>query len=243
MTYRPQKILTTNGKTGVSIDLPIKGHCKPTKICSKDCYARSGHQAMKVCTRKQKWVSDYLRGDDISELVQEARLFAAVRLNGCGDLLPEHINNLFKLAEACPFTQFWGMTRKKDIAMAVNGMNGFPDQPNLRILLSVDASSPESVWKYPGPLCFGPRRPEDQVPDDPRIKVVFPRHFAGKVIKDIPEHPLDCQGVYHRISGCMECGRCWMWKKPVSQYQKNQDHSLDRLKNSLEKAEKAKQAA
>jgi hypothetical protein len=234
MTYHPQQILSKNGKTGVSIDLPLKGHCSPTKNCAKDCYARCGHQARPDALRKQQWVSDYLLGNDLSSLAMEARQYSAVRLNGSGDLLKGHVKNIIKLAQYCPYTQFWGMTRKKDVAYALNGKNGFPKLPNLRILLSVDATSPEKVWRYDGAMCYGPRRAEDTVPDDPRIITVFPRHHAGRVIKGIPEHSKDCQGVYHRISGCMECARCWSWNGTLARIP---NPSLERLEASLDRLE------
>lgn len=208
--YEPNYILTKNKKCNASIDLPIEGHCRPTRICMHDCYARFGHQAMDNCVRKQQWLSKYLANPDrfggLSRLAEECRPLRAVRLNGSGDLLPAHVPTLVRLAEICPETQFWGMTRKPGIARRINSR-----LPNLRILVSVDASSPASAWKYNGALCFGPRQPEDEVPEDPRIVTVFPRHHGGKVIKGMPHHPKDCQGVWHTISGCMACGRCWNW--------------------------------
>lgn len=205
------QLLSKNAKTGVSIDFPIKHHCRPSKICMTYCYARFGHQAMRNARNKQIKVSEYLKGKDISDLILEAKLYSTVRLCGSGDMLKEHVSNIIKLAKECPYTQFWGMTRKKEIAYALNGKGKYPKMSNLRILLTVDATSPQSVWNYEGAMCFGPRRPEDTVPNDDRIITVFPRHQGGRVIKGIPEHPKDCQAVYHRISGCLECGRCWSW--------------------------------
>lgn len=202
----PQTILSKNSKCGHSINLPIKGHCRPTKACSFCCYARTGRTTLPESIAKQTWVSNYLTGNDLSRLIKECRKLNHVRLNGTGDLNKEHVPALLSLASLVPDTQFWGMTRKTDIAMAINGR-----LPNLKLLVSVDATSPPSAWNYPGKLCYGPRRPEDTVPDDPRIVTVFPRHFAGRVIKAVPHHPKDCQGVWHTISGCNECGRCWNW--------------------------------
>jgi Gene product 88 len=205
--YHPQTILSRNGKTGVSLDLPIKAHCRPTKNCAKDCYARCGRMNYPDALKKHSWTSRYLEGSDIKELIREARMYFAVRLNGSGDLNSNHTRSILNLAKACPMTQFWGMTRKAEIAKALNGR-----RPNLRLLVSVDASSPKAAWNYQGAMCWGPRRAEDVIPQDPRIKVVFPRHFAGHVIKGIKPHPLDCQAVWHNIEGCHACGRCWSWK-------------------------------
>ena len=163
-SYAPGTILSTNTKTGCSINLPIKGHCRPTKNCSKTCYAKCGHTALPSNLRKQNWVSDYLKGKDISQLIKECRARTAVRVSATGDLQTEHIPNLIRLAKACPATQFWGMTRKLEIARAVNNKVS-----NLKIMVSVDSSSPDSVWKYNGVLCFGPRYKTDRVPSSPII--------------------------------------------------------------------------
>jgi hypothetical protein len=204
--YHPTKILSDNSKTGASINLPIIGHCTPTKNCAKSCYAKTGPCTWKNSTRKQIWVSNYLAGKNIQELIKETRRKTAVRLSGTGDLNPQHLPNLFSLAVQCPDTMLWGMTRKTDLAKEINGR-----YPNLKLLVSVDASSPSSVWNYQGALCYGPRLPEDTVPKDSRIHTIFPLHIHGKVKDTMPAHPKDCQAVYHRISGCMECGRCWKW--------------------------------
>ena len=204
--YSPQTILSKNIKTGCSINLPIKGHCTPTKNCAHDCYGKCGHTVYPVSLRKQKYVSDYLKNNDLSRLITECQKRTAVRISGVGDLLIEHVNNIINLAKACPNTMFWGMTRKINIANAINHK-----LPNLKLLLSVDASSPSSVWNYPDKICFGPRRANDSVPDDPRIQTVFPRHFAGRIVGPVPYHRKDCPAVRHTVSGCLECGHCWKW--------------------------------
>jgi hypothetical protein len=202
-------ILSTNKKTNVSLNLPTS-NCHPTAICSHCCYGRHhflGHARRAL----NKWdrVSDYLSTTkDCQELISEARVYSSVRLAGIGDILPSHVRPLLKLAKACPQTQFWGMTRKTDLATKLNGRLA-----NLHLLVSVDASSPDKVWEYKGRMCFGPRRAEDSVPSDRRLVTVFPYHNSGSVVGKIPEHRLDCPAVRHTVSGCSECGRCWKWHK------------------------------
>ena len=205
--YHPTTILSSNTKTGCSINLPIKGHCRPTKNCAKTCYAKCGHTALPSNLKKQQWVSDYLKGTDLTELIRECQGWTAVRLSGTGDLLIEHVPNIRQIAKACPATQFWGMTRKIEIAKALNNK-----LPNLKIMVSVDSSSPESVWKYQGTLCWGPRLTADKVPKT-GIHTIFPYHFAGKVvnIKNMPRDKRDCPAVRHTVSGCLSCNRCWNW--------------------------------
>lgn len=206
--YKPIHLLSDNIKTSCSIDLPIKGHCTPTEICVKTCYARRGTQAWPNPKRKQKYISEYLKGDNIDGLIHECMLRTTVRISGSGDLLIQHVRNIIRLAEACQDTQFWGMTRKVSIAEAING-----NLPNLRLLVTVDVSSPKSVWNYEGKLCFGPRRENDDVPDDPRIVTIFPYHSGGRIVGNVPEHEKDCPAVRnHGIITCILCHRCWRWK-------------------------------
>lgn len=202
--YKPVNILSENKKTGHSLDLPIKGHCRPSKNCSHDCYAKSGHQALPIAQKKHKYVSNYLKRHNIKQLISECMSQHAIRLSGSGDLLMKHVPQILRLAKACPQTKFWGMTRKLEIAEALNNK-----LPNLQLLVTVDSSSPKKTWTYPGKLCFGPHRPNETVPSDDRIVTVFPRHFAGHVIKGVQEHPKDCPAVWHKVSGCIECQKCW----------------------------------
>jgi hypothetical protein len=207
--YSPSTILSENRKTGCSLNMPIKGHCRPTKNCSRTCYARSGHTALPSNLRKQNWLSEYLKGRDISQLIQECRDHTAVRLSGTGDLQTQHVPNILKLARACPATMFWGMTRKLEIAKALNG-----HYPNLKIMVSVDSSSPEAVWNYQGTLCWGPRLATDKVPKAyKRIRTIFPYHRSGKIVqvKSMPQDKRDCPAVRHTKNGCLDCGRCWNW--------------------------------
>lgn len=207
--YNPVKIISDNGKTGVSINFPIKGHCRPTKLCSNSCYAKSGSMAYPNSKKKQQYVSDYFADpdNDMLQIIVESRNSNTVRLNGSGDILPSHLNNILILAVGCPNTMFYGMTRKPEIAEGLNNQ-----LPNLKLLLTIDAETPKKVWKnYKGKLCFGPRREIDKVPNNKRIITVFPYHCHGKVVKGTPTHKKDCQAVYHNISGCSECGRCWDW--------------------------------
>jgi hypothetical protein len=208
-SYSPQQLLTVNRKTGSSIDLPIKGHCKPTRICLATCYAKRGTQTFPAPKRKQLYISKYLRGKDLSQMIYELKGKSAVRLSGSGDLLSKHVLNVIHMAEAAPDTVLWGMTRKPEIAQEINDAG----LPNLSILLTVDASSPDStLWNYPGAMCFGPRLEGDNVPRDKRIITVFPYHSGGKIVGNIPIHYKDCPAVRKKKKGCLECHKCWNWK-------------------------------
>jgi len=201
-------ILSSNKKTGVSLNF-TRADCRPTTTCLKCCYGKA-HYLGNGKAALAKWArnSQYLATTpDCKELIVEARAFSAVRISGIGDIIPKQVPNLIKLAKACPGTQFWGMTRKPELAKKLNGR-----LPNLRMLVTVDATSPQSVWDtYDGRLCYGPRRAEDKVPRDKRLVTVFPYHASGKVVGNVPTHALDCPAVRHKVSGCLECTRCWTW--------------------------------
>ena len=204
--YRPGKILSENSKCGHSINLPIKHHCRPTKNCSHTCYARKGRTALPCNKKKQVWVSNYLKGLDLSELIQEVKTKKTVRLSGTGDLNKGHVRGIRRLAKACPNPMLWGMTRKLDIARALN-----KKRKNLKVMVSVDSSSPESVWKYNGILCFGPRLAGDPVPKQKNILTIFPYHSSGKIVGSVPKDSRDCPAVRHQVRGCLDCARCWSW--------------------------------
>lgn len=211
--YHPDTILSVNKKTGCSIDLPIAGHCRPTSSCSRACYAKSGPIAFPHSLKKHVWTSTYLAtAQDISELITECKARTSVRLCGSGDLNLCHIPNILKLASACPSTQFWGMTRKLEIARAINKAR----RRNLRLLVTVDATSPSETWAYKGALCYGPRRAseseEDSRLNDSRIVTVFPYHSHGKIVDHVPGHKKDCPAIRHTKSGCMDCGHCWTYQ-------------------------------
>ena len=204
------KYLSSNSKTGVSINLPIKGHCLPTKNCARTCYAKSGNMIYPNAKAKQIRVSRMLIKGDIKEFIIECSLYAYVRLNGSGDLKMSQVKSVIKLARACPNTIFWGMTRKIDIAKAINGK-----RKNLSLLVTVDATSPKSTWEYKGAMCYGPRMPGDRVPRDSRIVTVFPYHKSGKIVNGAEHHPKDCLAVWHENDGCPTCGKCWSWSKKL----------------------------
>ena len=202
----PTKLLSDNHKTGASLNLPLT-NCHPTERCAEACYARIGPIAWPNSVRKALAVDATLRKSEIDGLAWECRRLQDVRLNGSGDMIPEHISAVLGLAAACPKTMFWGFTRKRKIAERLNRK-----LRNLSLIISFDVTSPdEDLTGYEGPLAFGPRRPEDPVPDDERIVVVFPEHHLGHTIPGVPPHPKDCPATRGmvRLHACQRCQRCW----------------------------------
>jgi hypothetical protein len=203
---RAVPILSTNRKTAVSINLPVR-NCRPTRRCMAACYACEGPIAWRNSIRKALAVDVALRAGQVEGLIWECRMLQGVRLCGSGDMTLDHVPAVVKLAEACPDTTFWGFTRRREVAEGVNGRYS-----NLSLIVTFDATSPDrELVGYKGSLAFGPRRPSDEVPDDPRIIVVFPEHHNGRTIPGVAAHPKDCPATrgMNRHHACQRCRRCW----------------------------------
>ncbi len=202
-------MLSENSKTGASINLPLI-NCKPTKRCSNECYACVGPIANPNSVRKSMIVDKAIREMDLHRLIRECTQRLNVRLNGSGDLLPEHVRAILALARACIDTTFWGFTRNIEVAEALNGKLS-----NLSLIVSIDATSPKGFADgFDGPLAFGPRNPGDELPDDPRIIVVFPTHHQGKPDAAIPIDGKDCPATRFKVreeklGACDRCKRCY----------------------------------
>ena len=203
---KPLIVLSSNHKTGTSINLPVI-NCKPTRRCAAACYACVGPISWGNSIRKALAVDAVLRSGELEGLIWECRRLRDVRLNGSGDMTLEHVPALLELAQACPGTVLWGFTRRRQVAEAVNDV-----RRNLSLIVSFDTTSPAGELDgYDGPLAFGPRRPRDRVPDDRRIVTVFPEHRIGHTMRGVPFHPKDCPATRgaQRLMACARCWRCW----------------------------------
>jgi len=195
-------ILSENSKCSVSLDLPVK-NCKPTVVCRKVCYACQGRQFYRQAVRKSLAVNELVRIDPeraAFKIIAEAK-GRAVRLAGSGELLPEN-KELIKYLKK-QGGKYWGFTKRIDTYEAV---------PSL--MFSLDASSPEEVLEYveenvPVKQRCYVRRPEDPLPDL-EVGVIFPVHGAITCYaEEVPESPLDCPAVRHKVKSCRECLRCY----------------------------------
>lgn len=201
-------VLSGNKKTGASLNLPLL-NCRPSKLCAETCYAMEGYVAQDMSIRHTQAVDAMLRtGLGIAQLTKECQARDDVRLCGIGDLVEDHLPQLFRLAEDCPATIFWGFTRKREIADWVRAKR----LSNLTLILSWDHTHPpEHVAGYAGPLSYGPTRPGDEVPDDPRIIVVFPEHHQKDPHPDTAITSKDCPAIRYgdeKQDACQRCRRC-----------------------------------
>lgn len=205
------KMLSGNKKTGAALNLPLSC-CRPSARCAETCYAMEGFISSDRAIQHSLVIDRLFRiGEGMVRLIKECRKRKDVRLNGIGDFITDHLPQLFRLVEACPKTIFWGFTRKKEIAVLVNGQ-----YKNLSLVLSWDATHHKShVRGYKGPLAYGPIQPGEKVPNDKRIIVVFPEHHQKHPHVDILEHKKDCPATripigreYLKEGACQRCQRC-----------------------------------
>lgn len=209
---RHTKLLSGNKKTGVAINLPLR-NCSPSKRCAETCYAMEGFVAAPhVIKATLRMNHVLLTGEHLDKLVAECKKEPDVRLLGIGDFHIAHLHQVVQLAKACPETVFWGFTRKRSIAEALNH-----ELQNLSIVLSWDCThhAHSHVAGYEGPLAYGPIQAGEEVPNDERIIVVFPEHHQSHPDRKIQPHEKDCpatripafrEGLKH--GACQRCGRC-----------------------------------
>jgi hypothetical protein len=137
---RPSRILSENKVAGWSLNFPIQGTCKPSKLCIKTCYYAAGMTAWTNSLRKQMWCYEECVKDPISfaeEVVKEYRKYSLtyLRWNGGGDLFPESVRALNHIGENHPDVVVWIVTRIPEMAVGVR------NYPNLHLHFSLDKES------------------------------------------------------------------------------------------------------
>ena len=140
---KPGSILSENKVSGWSLNFPIKGTCKPSKLCVETCYYAAGMNAWSNSLRKQLWNYDACVNDPIwfaEEVVREYDKKIRgktdfLRWNGGGDLFPEAVEALNHIGENRPDMVIWVVTRKPEMAVLVK------DWPNIYLHFSLDKHS------------------------------------------------------------------------------------------------------
>lgn len=143
--------ISSNGKTGHSINLSILETCQPTKECSKYCYGIRGPSAFSNSIKAQHRNTlrfQYLETAPFHVILEECEKIYSVlnksgknwiRWNGVGDLIPGSIRVINAFAEIYPDIIHWVVTRKVREAAQLK------DLSNIRILFSLDKSTPEKI--------------------------------------------------------------------------------------------------
>lgn len=138
--------LSTNAKTGASINTAIALTCRPTKACASYCYGLGGRIRLKPALRRQAdnvARFDFLASAPEEVVREEARRLATrvlrkqnfLRFFGVGDLQPGSVRFINCLAEEAPSLALWVATRRLDLAAQLAPLT------NVWVMLGVDATT------------------------------------------------------------------------------------------------------
>jgi len=134
-------LVSTNLKTGWSINFPIIQTCNPTPVCEKLCYAKYGRLAMSPSLQRQNQVLKIFQeegaealADTIAEGYKKKQL-TFLRWNGVGDLTPKICQIINIIGSKYPDQIHWIVTRKPEMVKLLNY-----NMPNMYIQFSLDGS-------------------------------------------------------------------------------------------------------
>jgi len=214
--------VSSNSKTGMSINTAIARTCRPTKACMEYCYGLTGKLVFPAALATQARNAEFFATADDATLKVEARRVGRhvlrkqgfLRMFGVGDLQPGSVTFTAALAERTPELQVWVSTRKLDLAARL------PVLPNLHVMLSCDATTTKSniaetrrlVRERKGMFfaAWVRRDAEEKVPR--WISVVFEEHRLSRRAQWPPERrscPATARdGIAHE-GACARCRFCF----------------------------------
>lgn len=216
--------VSTNSKTGYSVNVSIARTCRPTKACSEYCYGLEGRIRYPAALASQARNASFFENADEATIGESALAIGRrvlrrqdfIRMFGVGDLQPGSVAFLTRLATAYPKLQVWVSTRKLELARRL------PLLPNLHVMMSCDATTTKKnledvrwLIRQMGPQFFAAwaRRSGDE--EVPRwVKVVFEEHHVGKLgrARWEPEEracPATVRGGVPHDGACARCRFCF----------------------------------
>lgn len=221
--------LSSNSKTGLSVNVAIARTCTPTKACMEYCYGLEGRMFMRNAINRQADNTDMfdrLETASSATLVREVKLLAEevkchqnfLRMFGVGDLQPGSVRFIKALAAIEPALSIWVSTRKFDLAAQ------FPVRPNLHLMLSLDSTTPAKnieaaraiVDAQQGQafLAWAQMSPGETVPPD--VKVIFAEHhvYSGRAPWteknfDLRTCPATIENGADHDNACANCRFCF----------------------------------
>jgi hypothetical protein len=216
----PENIaISSNTKTGISINLPIAKTCQPTKECKDYCYGTIGPIAFRnsLIVQERNYARfSYLETATEEEVDKECHNIASkvknnwVRWNGVGDLIPGSVRVINRMTELYPIVH-WITTRK------VKEASKLRDHESIRILFSLDAETPKRVLQEAMELkqsfqkakfrfAYVRRKPED-VPSF--VDIIFNEHGKRRLnIVDERTCLATLPNTDHK-NACDNCRRCF----------------------------------
>lgn len=223
--------VSTNEKTGASINVAIAGSCRPTTGdggCSSYCYGCTGRISLPNSIGRQVDNLRVLQGlGDAPQATVDAvatQLAADIervtkgqgwfRWHGVGDLLPGTVRVIEALARLRPTLVQWVVTRKPELAALL------PDVPCVRILASTDdatdATRGEAIQALRGAFKQAQVRVSYARLGEPlpgaSVDVVFNAHRGVKKLQaeqnDARVCPATLPGASHHAA-CDACRACF----------------------------------
>lgn len=218
-----EKVLSTNTVTGISLNVPISGTCRPTKVCAQTCYAAKPTPiSLPVALEKQLRVYNSIcenpsevAGRIIAEMISHMRRGAKfLRWNGVGDLFEESIACMVDVADALPNLPIWCVTRKPEMAALV------PQRDNIFVHFSLDASSLDrrdrlmSLSPLSSNIFFSYQESDgEQSTPEALSGVPISVYFTDMYRKPAPMRYAAASCPLNSLSdpsnACVNCGRCW----------------------------------
>lgn len=211
-----ERILSNNSIAGPTLDVPIEGTCRPTKVCVQDCYAASSRQAMPQMLAHQYRVQHSMEADPeefAKRVVEEydRKGLTYLRWNGVGDISEAAVKSINWIGRNRQDVVLWVVTRLPELASRIE------DAANVYVHFSLDPSSLDRREKFlaVGPLSqnyfFSYQCARDEVPPAGiGASVIFHRKYklvAGSKEDNPALCPLnlldDC------TNACANCRRCF----------------------------------
>ncbi len=218
--------LSTNSKTGVSINVSIAQTCRPTKACAEYCYGLVGRLTYGAALAAQARNAAFFAGADKAILRHEARRIGRsvlrkqnfLRMFGVGDLQPGSMFFTTVLAGEFPELSVWVSTRKLEL------VSQLPLLPNLHVMLSLDATTTRANVEATHCLVLKNKpqffaawargSPSDKIPR--WVAVVFEEHKTGRRAAWNPERracPATARDGTEHEGACAKCRFCFSTKR------------------------------
>lgn len=214
--------LSTNAKTGVSINVAIARTCRPTKACARYCYGLLGRLTYDAALAAQARNAAFFAGADGAVLRHEARRIGRhvlrrqdfIRMFGVGDLQPGSVLFTTVLAREFPGLSVWVSTRKLELASQL------PLLSNLHVMLSLDVTTTIGNVEATRRLVLKNKpqffaawvrgSPTDKIPR--WVSVVFEEHRMSKRAAWDPERracPATARDGAEHEGACEKCRFCF----------------------------------
>ena len=221
--------VSSNTKTGASINLAIMGSCTPTKACERYCYGARGPIMFTnslVSQAENLSRFNYLETASQSTVDREADYIVQqlgrkqwLRWNGVGDIVPGSARVVNAISKRHKNIIQWVVTRKPDMLELLE------DAESLAVLFSLDSTTPERVFseaekrkqrfsKALFQYAWTQTEETDKAP--PHVSVIFNVHI-GRKGNDWKE-PRVCEATLpstDHANACDSCRRCFEKKEVI----------------------------